>query len=347
MSPPTLPKTYRAVVVEGPNQPLAIKEFPLEEPKPGEILIKVHCCGVCHSDELLIKGLFGPMAKFPAIPGHETIGTIVRVGSGEKRWEIGEVVGGAWHGGHDGVCKSCSHGDFQMCDNAEVNGVTRSGGYAEYAYLRTEAAVHIPKEIPASEYPAIAPLLCAGVTVFNGIREMDITPGGTVVIQGLGGLGHLALQFARKMGYRTVALSSSEKKRDFALDLGATDYIDASKDDAAQQLQAMGGANLIVVTAPNPEVVPPLLSGLAARGKLLILAPVGDVPVNTGMMILRGISVWGWPSGHARDAEETIDFANRQGVDCMIEKFPMDDVQNALDQMNSGNVRFRGVLMME
>lgn len=266
---PSLPKTYKAVVIEEAGAPWTIKELDLEEPQQGHILIKNEACGVCHSDSGLQQGHFGPLAKFPIIPGHEVIGRIVAVPSSEKRWKVGDRVGGAWHGGHDGTCKSCSRGMFQMCDNGLVNGVNRNGGYAEYSTLRSEAAVTIPEDVTAAEF---APLLCAGVTVFNGIRKMGITHGDTVAIQGLGGLGHLAVQYSRRMGYRTVAISSSESKRDFATKLGANDYIDASKEDVAEALQKIGGAALVVATAPNPEAMKPLVDGCAAGGKVLVLA---------------------------------------------------------------------------
>ncbi|KAF2087467.1 alcohol dehydrogenase [Saccharata proteae CBS 121410] len=338
---PQLPKTYKAAVIEKNNQPLTLKQVDLKEPGEGEVLVKVQACGVCHSDEAVRGGLMG---QAPIIPGHEIIGHVAAIGPGEKRWKVGDRVGGAWHGGHDFTCKTCKRGFFQACDNEAINGVTKDGGYAEYCLLRTEAAVEIPKDVPAAEY---APLLCAGVTVFNGIRNMGITQGDTVAIQGLGGLGHLALQYSRKMGYRTVAISSSDKKRDFAMKLGATDYIDGSKEDTAEALQKLGGAALVVVTAPNPKIIGPLVNGCHAGGKLLVLAPVGEIPVNTIAMIMKGISVCGWPSGHSLDSEEAIQFAQHHDVHCMIEKFPLDKVNEAMEHMLSGDVRFRAVLTME
>ncbi|KAH7092128.1 alcohol dehydrogenase [Paraphoma chrysanthemicola] len=339
---PSIPKTARAVVIEKPGAPWAIKEVPVNLPQQGEILIKVHACGVCHSDSFTQQGAFGDV--FPRTPGHEVIGTVVAIGEGEKKWAIGDKVGGPWHGGHDGTCKSCNRGLFQVCNNEAINGVSRDGGYAEYCNLRTEAVVRIPQDADPAEY---APLLCAGVTVFNGIRKMNIIPGDIVAVQGLGGLGHLAVQYARKMGYRTVALSTSSNKKDFATQLGATDFIDTSKENAAEALQKMGGASLIVVTAPNPQVLGPLVNGLGPLGKLLMLAPVGEVPVNTVPLIMKGASVHGWPSGHALDSEEAIDFAQTQGIKCLIEKFPLDKVEDAVKHMESGKVRFRSVLVMD
>ncbi|KAF2276805.1 alcohol dehydrogenase [Westerdykella ornata] len=340
----SIPEKCRAVVIEGPNAPWAIKEVPVPQPAPNEVLVKVLACGVCHSDVVLQKGLFGPLASFPRIPGHEVIGKVVKVGDRVEGFEIGDKVGGPWHGGHDGRCKACNRGLFQMCENGLVNGVSRNGGYAEYCTLRAEATVRIPPEADAAEY---APLLCAGVTVFNSMRNMKITPGDVCAVQGLGGLGHLALQYARKMGFKTVALSSSDAKREFAFQLGANEYIDTSKEDAAEALQKMGGASLVVVTAPNPKLMSPLVKACGPLGKLLLLAPVGEVPVDTVAMTGKGISVHGWPSGHALDSEEAISFAQNQGVKCMVEKFPLDKVEEAVQRMNDNKVRFRSVLVME
>ncbi|KAK8182097.1 chaperonin 10-like protein [Phyllosticta capitalensis] len=337
----SLPKTYKAAVFEKTNSPLVIKELELKQPQEGQILIKVHACGVCHSDAMVKEGVMG---QVPRIPGHEVVGTVVAVPPTEKKWKIGDRVGGGWHGGHDGICKACNRGFFQACDNEEVNGVTRDGGYAEYATLRTEAAVAVPEELDPAE---AAPFLCAGVTVFNSIRKMNIVHGDTVAIQGLGGLGHLALQYSRKMGYKTVAISSSDSKKDFAFKLGANAYIDTSKEDAAEALQKMGGASCVVVTAPNPSIIGPLINGLGIEGKLLVLAPVGDIPVNTVPLIVKGISVHGWPAGHALDSEESLAFALNQDVKCMIEKFPLEKADEAFNYMMAGKPRFRAVLTMD
>ncbi|KAF2462197.1 alcohol dehydrogenase [Lineolata rhizophorae] len=339
---PTIPQTYKAAVIEEVGKPLVVKELPVPKPQPGEVLIKSLACGICHSDAAVQSGAFP--TKLPLVPGHEVVGEVVAVGEGEKRWQVGDRVGGPWHGGHDGICKACNRGLFQMCQNAAVNGVTRNGGYGEYATLRSEAVVDIPKDVNPAE---VAPLLCAGVTVFNGIRNMGIVPGDVVAIQGLGGLGHLALQFSRRMGYRTVALSSSSAKKDFAMKLGANDYVDTSKEDTVSALKAMGGASLVVVTAPNPKIMGPLVNACGPLGKVLVLAPVGNIPVNTIAMIGQGVSVHGWPSGHANDSVETIDFAKRQDVNCMIEKFKLSQVNEAMDKMMKGDIRFRGVLVFD
>ena len=337
-----LPKTYKAAVFEKANAPFTLKDIPMKAPSAGEILVKVLAVGVCHSDAGVQAGAFGN--SFPIIPGHELIGNVVAVGDGEKKWKVGDRVGGPWHGGHDAVCKQCQRGQFQMCQNEAINGVTKDGGYAEYVLLRTEAVVRVPTDVDPVEY---APILCAGITVFNSIRKLNITSGEIVAVQGLGGLGHLAIQYANKMGYHVVALSSGDKKRDFAKKLGAHDYIDTSKDDPCEKLQEMGGAALVVCTAPNPKAISPLTGALEAGGKLLVLAPCGPIEVNSADLITKAVSVTGFPSGHALDSEEAIAFTKLHGIRCMVEKFPLKDVQKAFDHMMSGDVRFRSVLVME
>lgn len=282
--------------------------------------------------------------------GHEYIGTVVALGPNAGvigKWQVGDLVGGAWHGGHDGHCRSCSRGDFQMCANEEINGVSRDGGYGEYAILRAEAAVRLPRDLAKEDLAMWSPFLCAGVTVFNGMRRMGVAAGDVVAVQGLGGLGHLAVQFARKMGFRTVALSRGEDKRAFAMDLGAHDYIDTAAGDVAEQLQKLGGAALIIVTAPNPKAIEPLIKGLAPRGTLLIHTAIGPVAFDTVSMVLKALSVRGWPSGHALDSEEAIQFARQNGVKCLVEKFPLEKANEAMAHMLSGKARFRAVLTMD
>lgn len=241
------------------------------------------------------------------------------------------------------TCKACKRGIFQMCENEAINGITRDGGYAEYVYLRTEAVVPIPTDLDPA---AIAPLLCAGVTVFNSLRKQGITPGDTVAVIGLGGLGHLALQYTSKMGYRTIAVSSGDAKREFATKLGAHEYVNSSKGDVGEQLQKLGGAACIIYTAPDEKMIQPLLNGLDIQGKLVVLAASGKPSeVNTTLMIQKGLSLVAWPSGHVIDSEEAINFARVHDVNCMVEKFPLDKANEALEHMNSGKVRFRGVLI--
>lgn len=338
----TLPKTYKAWQVEKAGGPLVQKELELKKPGPGQVLVKVLACGVCHSDTGMQQGHFGDV--FPRVPGHEIVGDVVELGEGVTKIKNGDRVGGPWHGGHDQSCRSCQRGQYQCCDNAAINGVSQDGGYAQYVLLRAEAVVRVPSNVDPVE---VAPLLCAGVTVFNGIRKMNIEQGNLVAVQGLGGLGHLAVQYANKMGYKVAALSSGASKKDFATKLGAHEYIDSSADDPVKKLTALGGAALIIATAPNPKAIAPLTAALQPGGKLLILAPVGTVEINSVDLIIGGRSVHGWPSGHALDSEEAIDFATTHGVKCMVEPFGFDKATEAVEHMLSNKVRFRGVLVVE
>jgi D-arabinose 1-dehydrogenase-like Zn-dependent alcohol dehydrogenase len=297
---------------------------------------------VCFSDVAVAGGHMGDV--FPRVPGHEIVGDVVAVGEGVDNFAKGQRVGGPWHGGHDGTCRSCQRGQFQMCDKEAINGVSRDGGWAEYVLLRAEAVVKVPADMDPAE---VAPLLCAGVTVFNGIRKLHVEQGNLVAVQGLGGLGHLAVQYASKMGYEVAVLSSGDDKADFAKQLGAHHYINTKKSDPAVELQKLGGAAIIVQTAPSPKAVSPLVNGMAPAGKLLSLAPVGPVEIDTVALVGKGSSVQGWPSGHALDSEEAIRFARTHGVKCMIEKYPLVEVQKAVDSLVAGKPRFRNVLVME
>jgi D-arabinose 1-dehydrogenase-like Zn-dependent alcohol dehydrogenase len=336
----SLPKSYKAAVVEKANGPFTLKTVDLKQPSANEVLVKSLACGVCFSDVAIATGAFGDV--FPRVPGHEVVGDIVAVGENVTHLKKGDRVGGPWHGGHDGICRSCQRGNFQICDNGEVNGMSRDGGFAEYVLLRAEATVRVPKDADPAE---VAPLLCAGVTVFNGIRKMHVEQGAVVAVQGLGGLGHLAVQYASKMGYEVVALSTSDDKEEFAKKLGAHHFVNTKKSDVGAELMKLGGAAIIVQTAPNPKVIGNLVNGLAPLGKLLSLAPAGPVEFDTVPLVLKGASVAGWPSGHAIDSEEAIRFASVHGVKCMIEKYPLDKVQQAVDDLKAGKPRFRNVLV--
>ncbi|KAK2601796.1 hypothetical protein QQS21_004680 [Conoideocrella luteorostrata] len=338
---PSLPKTYKAVVINKANDPFKLQDVELKHPGPDQILVKVLACGVCFSDVGIAGGHYGNV--FPRIPGHEIVGDVVELGEGVKHLQLGQRVGGPWHGGHDGHCRQCQRSQFQMCQNALVNGYTRDGGFAEYVLLQQEAVVRVPRELDAAE---VAPLLCAGVTVFNGIRKMHVEQGALVAVQGLGGLGHLAVQYANHMGYEVVVLSSGDDKADFARKLGAHHYINTKTSDAPTELTKLGGAGLIVQTAPNPKVVSTLLGGCAPGGKLLCLAPVGNIELDSVKMVLQNLSVHGWPSGHALDSEEAIRFAQTHNIKCMVDKYPLADVQKAVDSLVAGKPRFRNVLTM-
>ncbi|KAK3301817.1 chaperonin 10-like protein [Chaetomium strumarium] len=338
----TLPKTYKRAAFTEAGGNLRLEDVPLQPPGKNEVLVKVEACGVCHSDKLPQNNAFG--VGFPLVPGHEVIGRVAAVGEDVVAWKVGDRIGAGWHGGHDGTCGSCKKGLFQMCDNQAIHGVTKDGGYAEYVIVRSESGVQVPDDVDAAKY---APILCAGVTVFNGMRHMNVGPGETAAVQGLGGLGHLAIQYAKKFGYRVVAISRGTEKEEFARRLGAHEYIDTNKVDAGQALRELGGAALVVTTSPDPEGISKLVKGLAPMGKLLILPIVGDITFDTITMVNRGLAVHAWPTGHATDMEETIKFTQLQGVDCMIQKFPLAKANEAFDAMNSGSVRFRAVITME
>lgn len=333
------PKTFKAMAFMEAGGPFTPMELPLTQPGPGEVLIKVIACGVCHSDSVVKDGFVGK--DWPVVSGHEVIGDVAAVGEGVTRFKPGERVGGAWHGGHDGTCKSCRRGRYQTCDHVKINGVHFNGGFAEYTTVQDEAVVRVPTTMDPVE---AAPLLCAGVSVFNSMRKMNVEQGALVAVQGLGGLGHLAVQFSRAMGYKTVAVSSGAAKRDFAIPLGAHEYIDSSTEDVAARLQEMGGAGMIVCTAPDAEAMKKIQYGLEAGGKLVVLAPIGPVEFDTRMLVLQSCSVHGWASGHALDCEETIEFAQNHGIKCMVEKFPLAEAESALESMLEGKLRFRAVL---
>ncbi|KAK8018774.1 alcohol dehydrogenase [Apiospora marii] len=334
----SLPKTYKHAVFKAQGQPLTIEEAELKLPGPGEVLVRVEACGVCFSDMYAQNNIMG--GGFPIVPGHEIIGKVAAAGDGVS-WNVGERIGAGWHGGHDGTCNACKKGWLQMCENPVVNGENKQGGYSEYVLIRSEAAVRVPAHVDAAKY---APIMCAGMTAFNALRNMGVAAGETVAVQGLGGLGHMAIQYANRFGYRVVAISRDGAKEAFARKLGAHEYVDASKGDVGAQLQKLGGARLVVATAPTAEGMGSLMGGLGLLGKLLVLSVPGDITINTAAMLGKGLSVQSWPGGHCRDSEETITFTELHGVECIVDTFPLDKAQEAYDAMLSGKVRGRAVI---
>ncbi|KAJ9156466.1 Polyketide synthase, enoylreductase domain [Pleurostoma richardsiae] len=337
-----LPGTYKRAVFKAKGEPLILEEVELVPPGKGEVLVKVEACGVCYSDTIAQFDAMG--GGLPLVPGHEIIGVVAAVGEGVTAWKAGDRVGGGWHGGHDGTCVACKRGLNQMCDAKAVNGITKDGGYAEYCRLRSEAVVRIPPHVDAAK---CAPILCAGVTVFNSMRRLNVGPGEIVAVQGLGGLGHLAIQYARKFGWRVVAVSRGSSKEAFAKELGAHEYIDSSKVDPGEALKNLGGASLIVTTTPVAAAITPLMKGLGLLGKLLVLSVPGDLTINTGAMLGYGQSVHTWPSGQALDSEEAIAFTELEKINCMVETFPLAKANEAYNAMVKGTVRFRAVITME
>ena len=318
-------------------------ERDIPEPGPGQVRVTVEACGICHSDALVKEGLW-PGLQYPRVPGHEIAGRLDALGVGVTAWKKGDRVGVGWHGGHDFVCDECRRGDFAMCVNRKVTGIDSDGGYAEYLIAPAEALAAIPNGLPAEE---AGPFMCAGVTVFNALRNSGARPRDLVAVQGIGGLGHLGVQYARKMGFKTVALGRGKDKEALAKQLGAHHYIDSSAVDTVAELQKLGGARVILATAPSAKAISEVVGGLGVNGNLVIPAAPNDpltVSVMPLMMGRRQIS--GWYSGTARDSQDTLEFSALSDVHPMIEKFPLSRVAEAYERMHSGKVRFRVVLTM-
>ncbi len=323
--------------------PFEIVERDIPEPERGQVRIKVEACGVCHSDVITKEGLF-PGLQFPRSPGHEISGRIDALGAGVTQWKNGQRVGVGWHGGHCFVCEWCRRGDFILCVNGKITGIHFDGGYGEYTIVPAEAVASVPDELSSEE---AGPLLCAGITVFNAMRNSGTRPGDLVAVHGIGGLGHLGVQYARQMGFRTVAIGRGADKGALATKLGAHAYIDSGSGDVAEELQKLGGARLILATAPDGKAISGLVGGLSPSGKLLLVgAPQEPLSVNALQLVLPKRSIQGWPSGSAIDSEDTLRFSVLTGVRPMIEKYPLAKVNEAYDQMISGRARFRVVLTM-
>lgn len=332
----------RAVQVSSANGPFEIVERDVRDPGAGEVRIKVEACGICHSDLFTKSGAF-PGIALPRVPGHELAGKVDAVGTNAGGWKVGDRVGVGWYGGHCGVCDACRHGAFINCERPSITGVTFDGGYADYAIVPHVAVARIPDALDAAD---AGPLMCAGITTFNALRNSGARAGDTVAVQGIGGLGHLAIQFASRMGFRTVALSSGSDKEALARELGAHEYVDTKNTDAAEGLQKLGGADLVLATAPHASAIASTVGGLKARGKLLIVAAPHEPVQVSAFALLSGKSVAGWPSGVAIDSEETMAFSTLTKVRPRIEKFPLERVEEAFSSMIENKVRFRAVLTM-
>lgn len=331
----------KAVQANRPGTDWDLVEREIPEPTAEQVRIKVEACGICHSD-MFVKEGYWPGLQYPRIPGHEIAGRIDKVGSAVTAWKKGQRVGVGWHGGHCGHCESCRRGDFLMCRSAEICGFSYDGGWAEYLVVPAEAVAALPNELPAEE---AAPLLCAGITTFNSLRNSGARAGDLVAVQGIGGLGHLGIQYAAKMGFRTVAVGRGKDKEPLARKLGAAQYMDAAAVNAAEELQRLGGAQVILATAPDAKSIASLVDGLAANGTLLVVAAPGEpIAVNVVTLIAKRVSVRGWPSGTATDSEDTLRFSVLAGVRPMIERYPLARANEAYQQMISGKARFRAVL---
>jgi len=333
--------TYKAVEVYEPGK-LHLVERPIPEPGAGQVRIRVEACGICHTDMLTVTGTYLGLT-LPRVPGHEVVGRIEALGNGVPRWKIGQLVGVGLIAGEDGVCEPCRRGDPVNCQNPVVLGVTADGGYAEVMIAEARALAAVPDKLNSAE---AAPLLCAGITTYNALRNAGLRGGDLVAVQGIGGLGHLGVQFARHMGFRTVAIGRGREKEKLAKDLGAHVYVDAAAENAAEALQRMGGARAILATGTSGDAMAQLVPGLAARGKFIVVgAPADPVQLNVLPLIFGGRSIYGSLTGTPIDSEDTLAFSVLQNIRPMIETFPLEKAADAYTRMMQGQARFRVVLV--
>jgi D-arabinose 1-dehydrogenase-like Zn-dependent alcohol dehydrogenase len=330
----------RAVQVPKPGAPFELVEREIPEPGSGQVRIKVEACGVCHSDAVTKFGVY-PI-QYPRVPGHEIAGRIDAVGANVTPWKEGDRVGVGWHGGHCFVCSYCRKGLFLNCEKAKITGVTHDGGYADYVVVPAESVARIPAELGAVE---ASPLLCAGVTTYNSLRNLGARAGDTVAVQGIGGLGHLGVQYAAKMGFRTVALSRGKDKEALARELGAHEYVDTAASTAAEGLQKLGGADVVLCTAPNSAAMADALNGLKPRGVLLVVAAPRDPMSLPTATLLSGKRIVGWPSGTSMDSEETMTFSALTGVRPRTETMKLEEAEQAFARVMENKPRFRAVLV--
>ena len=334
-----------AVQVSRAGGPLELVERPIPEPGPGTVRIKVEACGICHSDVLTKDGVW-PGIQFPRVPGHEVIGTIDELGADvPPRWQVGQRVGVGWHAWHCGYCDTCRRGDYYACQTGiQVTGISFDGGYADYMIAPATALALVPSELRAAE---AAPLMCAGLTTFNALRHSGARPGDLVAILGIGGLGHLGVQYAAKMGFRTVAIARGQDKEPLARQLGASHYIDSESTDPASELTKLGGAKVVLATVTHGPAMGATIGGLAPRGRLLVLGAADTaIEVSPLALIMARRAVEGWYSGTSIDAQDTLTFSAQSGVQSMNETYPLDQAAAAFDRMLSGRARFRVVLTM-
>jgi alcohol dehydrogenase len=334
----------RAMVVHKAGGPLQAEERDIPAPGHDELRIRVQACGVCHSDALTVEGAMMPI-QYPRIPGHEVIGLVDAIGAGVRGWSVGARAGVGWFGGSCGYCSRCRRDSAFACENVhESTGVTRDGGYATHMVAHVSAVAHVPDDLDAVE---AAPLLCAGVTTFNALRHAGAGPGDIVAVLGVGGLGHLGLQFAARQGFRTVAVNRGRDKEELARKLGASDYIDGGAQDPAKALTAMGGAKAILATVTDGKAMQAIAGGLGPNGVLMVIGAVGPLTVDSLDLLGKCASVKGWYSGVARDSEDTLQFSQRNRIASMNEIYPFEKAQEAYERMMSGKARFRVVLRMD
>jgi D-arabinose 1-dehydrogenase-like Zn-dependent alcohol dehydrogenase len=329
--------------ISKPGADFEVVEREIPNPGVGQVLIKVQACGICHSDVLTKEGMW-PGIQYPRVPGHEVVGLIHKLGEGVSQWNTGQRVGVGWHGGQDGTCLSCRRGDFRNCRNLKISGISYDGGYQQYMVVPVEALAAIPTSLDAAE---AAPLLCAGLTTFNSLRHSGALPGDLVAVQGVGGLGHLGIQYANKFGYKVAAIGRGAENATLAQKLGASVYIDSNATNPAEELQKLGGAQIILATAPSSKAMSKLIDGLAPNGKLMVVGAAFDpIEVTPIQLILGSRALQGWSTGTPADSEDTLRFSELTGVRPMIETYPLEKVAEAYARMISGNARFRVVLTM-
>lgn len=329
--------------VAKPGTDIQIVQREIPEPAPGQVRIKVQACGVCHSDAFTFEGTW-PGIQYPRVPGHEVAGIVDAVGPGVAMWKPGQRVGIGWHGSHDGTCRQCRRGDFRNCESRQVPGISYDGGYQQYMVAPVEALVSIPESLQDVE---AAPLLCAGITTYNALRRSGAFPGDLVAVQGIGGLGHLGIQFASKFGYRVAAIGRGSDAASLATQLGASVYIDSGSTKPAEALQQLGGAHVILATAPSSKAMSELIDGLAPNGRLLIAGATFDPIEVKPVQLITGVrSIQGVNTGTPADGEDTLRFAELTGVRPMIETYPLERVSEAYARMMSGRARFRVVLTL-
>ena len=329
--------------VPKPGADFQIVEREIPNPDAGQVRIKVQACGICHSDVLTKEGLF-PGIQYPRVPGHEVAGVVDEVGAGVSTWKKGQRVGVGWHGGHDGTCRECRRGDFRNCRNVKIPGISYDGGYQQYMVAPQEAVVAIPETLSDVE---AAPLLCAGITTYNALRHSGAMPGDLVAVQGVGGLGHLGIQFANKFGYKVAAIGRGSENAPLARKLGAHVYIDSKATNAAEELQKLGGARVIMATAPSSKAMSELINGLGPNGTLMVVGASPDpIEVTPAQLIFGVHAIQGWAAGTPADSDDTLRFAELSGVRAMIETYPLEKAAEGYARMMSGNAQFRVVLTM-
>jgi D-arabinose 1-dehydrogenase-like Zn-dependent alcohol dehydrogenase len=335
--------TMKVALVTKPGSEFQIVEREVPKPAAGHVRIKVQACGVCHSDVFTKEGAW-PGIQYPRVPGHEVAGIVDEVGAGVSEWKKGQRVGVGWHGGHDNTCLQCQRGDFRNCRNLQIPGISYDGGYQQYMVAPVEALVPIPDGLRDVE---AAPLLCAGITTFNALRHCGASPGDLVAVQGIGGLGHLGIQFGSKFGYKVAAIGRGVEPAALAKKLGAAVYIDTNSTNAAEALQKLGSAQAILATAPNSKSMSDLFDGLAPNGKLMVIGAAPDpIEVTPFQLISGSRTIQGWASGTAADSQDTLKFAELTGVRAMIETYPLEKAGEAFARMMSGKAEFRVVLTM-